>query len=275
MALKPTHVLAALIGVVLSGCTRSVSVAPAPQANCVPVPEGVYEFRDGKFYPESVIAEYTEQAESIEAAVGELEAAFVTLGYSWLSLQTVDGAVFLTGTAPDISSKEKGFAAAAALLKTNPVVQSQSRVMVDRITVSSGDDDPIETSLEEDDTDNALKACTDRLNAVLDARLIRFVRDGASLTSQGAATLDEVTAIARDCETLNIHITVRASQSSTGASLVFPAVRAESVRRHLERGGISSGRLSVLNESELQEALQRRGDDEPHSRPVEIFFVEE
>ena len=274
MGSKTAYVIATLCCAMTAGCTRPVGVAELPKADCTPVPDGMYAFSNGKFHAQAPAMYSPQQSEARDLAVDELEATFVTLGYPWLSLQAVEGAVFLTGTAPDLPAKERGFAAGAALLKTHPAVQAESRVMVDRIMVASrgAENTPLDEKQSRAETG---AACRARLSAVLETKRIQFMKNGASLTNQGAETLNAVAEIARECEELNLLITVRSSQAGSGSSFAFPAVRAESVRRHLERLGVNSNRLSVVDEDELEEAIGLSAEDMPQERPVEIFLIED
>ncbi|MCA8898593.1 MAG: OmpA family protein, partial [Hyphomonas sp.] len=244
----------------MAACTAEHSSGSTSDASrnasneCVPLADGYYLFKDGKFVAATPPTTVVERV--VEAPVGwsaELEKGFGDLGFPWMGLRVRDKVATLIGLAPDAAAKERAFAAGEAAIKAHPVGSREVSLVVDGIAVEGGDKGVGEGLAELAESELSLADCQKAFVDTMEGRNIEFQLNQASISPASARLLDAVTGVATLCSAYDIEIEGHTdSRGSDSYNLQLSQERADAVKQYLMDRGVDGTNIRAVGYGETR-----------------------
>ncbi len=232
-----------------TGPVATVGAIATPAPGCVTLQPGSY-YWDGQRLVASAIT-----APPVVAHSGgwsqQVQGTFAEKGFGWMNLSVRDRVAALTGTAPDLSAKERGFAAGEAAIKAH--AEGGALIVVDAIAIEGGERGVGESVATLAQTTATLQACQTTFNDVLNGRNVQFAINSANISPVSARLLDAMTAAADLCKAYTIEIGGHTdSKGGEESNLKLSQLRAESVRGYLINRGVDPAMLVAVGYGESQ-----------------------
>lgn len=243
--------LGVVLAALLAGCGPSSSTrAQQASTQCVDIPDnGYYLFSNGKFSPVSSVKERPVSDLPLDE---RLSFEMASQGYPWLSVVIKDHVATLIGLAPDVETRERGFLAGEALIAAAGSEVDQIRVVVDGISVSSGDSG-VGVAIRSLDKRPTMEACQQAFNAIMSGRVVEFQTNDAAISSASARLLDTITAASLMCDDYVIEVSSHTdSRGSDSYNLALSEARAVAVRQYLIMGGVDDRMVTAIGYGEAR-----------------------
>lgn len=251
----------------LAACGPSPSgtasrAAPLPD-HCVPIAEGTYEFRDGRFLavsesPERLAADSAVWSREIERGLG-------AAGLNWLVITIQDQVAVVSGVAVDIEARDYGFKAGKAAIEGHPKAGPANLLIVDAVSV---EDAPPAAGLalaELAGEPISREACQTAFDAIARGQTIQFESGNARISPVSANLLDAFAGTALLCRAFAIEIGSHTdARGSDDYNQRISQERAEAVRNWLVGKGVAEETLTAVGYGESR-LLDPAGNAEAHA----------
>jgi outer membrane protein OmpA-like peptidoglycan-associated protein len=183
----------------------------------------------------------------VGSIVSDLKANF-----DWIGLAFGKGVAKVTGIAPDLATKDAGFAAATKALNANPDAKGAIKVVVNAIEVA-GQGPSLGAALGALGADPDAAACNTAFAETLASRFIAFDSGSARISPESAALLDALTGAALICAKHKIEIGGHTDKTGADdANLALSQARAEAVKSYLTGKGVAAEGLAALGYGETR-----------------------
>ena len=263
-----------VLAAALAACGASDEGRGQTQASgvsCVPLPDGMYEFKRGVFTPVNpAVVNMTETVEAPAApetgvqgstnasAVSETDLAnrvaaqFPDMGYDWLGLNVRRRIATLTGTAPNEAQKNAAFAAGRAALLGDPAAGDAIDVVVDGIAIEGGGQ-ALGAALLALGDNPTLDACQAAFVDTMENRNVEFRTGSAVIQPESARLLEATTGVAILCDAYRIKIGGHTDDIGEDSdNLTLSQNRAEAVRTFLVERGVTADGVTAVGYGETR-----------------------
>lgn len=242
-------------GLILAACS-----GPAPEsstepgtlpADCVPLAEGLYEFRDGRFL--AVEGAPDAPASQRRAWANEILYALKAAGLEAVDITFTGPVAIVTGTAPDRARRDYLFTAARTAIEAHPGAGAAGLFILDAVSLEAGPPAAGRALLGVQATGLSLPACQGLFDGLLAGEILQFETGTANISPVSAPLLDTLAATAILCGEFALEIASHTDARGAEAyNLTLSQSRADAVRSRLIDSGVDAGRLVARGYGESQ-----------------------
>ena len=251
MAVSASLALAACGGPATEGEPPARAAIAGASDECVPIADGLYEFRDGRFMAVTTPPEAL--AASPATWVTEIQSGLQAAGFPWLRLVIRDSVAVVTGAAPDADSRLRGFTTARSTINAHPRAGEADLLILDGIAVEDGETGPAETVALLAQRTITAENCQGTFQATLQGREIIFESGNARISPVSLPLLDALSGAGRLCQSFAIEIGHHTdSRGSDEYNLGVSQERAEALRDHMAGKGVPADILTPVGYGESQ-----------------------
>ncbi|MFN7054540.1 OmpA family protein [Hyphomonas sp.] len=224
---------------------RSAASSVAGSEDCVPIADGLYEFRDGRFLAVTTPPEAF--AASPAVWVEEIQSGLQAAGFSWAQLIVRDSVAIMAGSAPSAEVRQRGLAAARASLTAHPRASEVRLIILDGIEVEGGETGPGAPVAMLARRTVTPDACEATFRRVLEGREIIFVADAATISPVSLPLLDALAGTASLCQSFSVEIgNHTGSRGLADYNLRLSQDRANAIRDHFTGLGVPADALAPV-----------------------------
>lgn len=224
---------------------------------CVPIAEGFYEFRDGKFLASAAPS----GAQGANPAIWkqEIENGLAAAGLSGLTVTIRDRVAVVSGTAGTAADRDYAFKAGKAAIEGHQAAGAEGLFIVDGVTLE-GEAPKAAATLALLATKPLTEAnCQAAFNGISQSETILFQSGNALISPVSHGVLDVLAGTAMLCEAFSIEIGSHTdSRGAEDYNMRVSQGRAEAVREYLTGKGVSADALKAVGygESRLLDTAQ-------------------
>lgn len=250
--------LAVSASLLLASCGAPDGERPASSAasaagdeDCVPIADGFYEFRDGRFLavttpPEALAASPAVWTEEIQAGLREA-------GFPWLQLVIREQVAVVMGVAPDADARLRGVTTARAAINSHPHAADQGLLIFDGAAVDGGETSPAMPLGMLAQRAITAPACEEAFRATTHGREIIFQSGNASISPVSLPLLDALAGVGLLCQSFQIEIGNHTdSRGSDEYNFRLSRERADAIRDHFVTKGVPAEILDPVGYGESQ-----------------------
>lgn len=221
----------------------------ASSDECVPIADGYYEFRDGRFLAVTTPPEALAASPAIW--VQEIQSGLHEAGFPWLQLVIRDSVAVVLGNAPTADTRLRGFTTARSTINAHPRAGEAGLLILDGIAVEGGDTGPAEALGILAQRTITAENCEATFQATLQGREIIFESGNARISPVSLPLLDALSGTARLCQSFAIEIGNHTdSRGSDDYNFRLSRERAEAMRDHLAGKGVPAEILTPVGYGE-------------------------
>lgn len=257
MALRPCLIAATAL-LTLAACGQPApNGAAAPRAQlagndeCVPIAEGLYEFRDGRFL--AVSAPQGAFGENPAIWKQEIETGLAGAGLAWPRITIREQVAVVTGAAPSADDREYGFRAARAAIEGHPHAGIAGLLILDGTTVEGETPAPAEAVAVLAGQPVTPPACEAAFRGVLQGQTIHFETGNARISPVSTGLIDTLSGAALLCSAFAIEIGNHTdSRGADDYNRRLSQQRADVLRAHMVAKGVPEDTLRAVGYGESQ-----------------------
>ncbi|MFN4025260.1 MAG: OmpA family protein [Hyphomonas sp.] len=257
MALR-TCLLAATAFLTLAACGQPAPTGPAvPRTQlagsdeCVPIAEGLYEFRDGRFL--AVSAPQGAFGENPAIWKQEIETGLAGAGLSWPRIAIREKVAVVTGAAASEQDRDYGFKAARAAIEGHPHAGMAGLLILDGTTVEGGAPAPAEAVAVLAGQPITAPTCEAAFRDVQQGQTIHFETGNARISPVSTGLLDTLSGAALLCSAFAIEIGNHTdSRGADDYNRRLSQQRADALRAYMVSKGVPEESLKAVGYGESQ-----------------------
>lgn len=257
MAIRPC-LLAATALLTLAACgQRTETGAPSARAplagddECVPIAEGLYEFRDGRFL--AVSAPQGAFGDNPAIWKQQIESGLAGAGLAWPRVTIRDQVAIVTGAAPSAEDREYGFTAAKAAIDGHPHAGMAGLLILDATSVEGEAPAPGEAVATLAAQVITPPACEAAFRGVQQGQTIHFETGNARISPVSTGLLDTLSGAALLCSAFVIEIGNHTdSRGADDYNRRLSQQRADTLRAYMVAKGVPEDALRAVGYGESQ-----------------------
>ncbi len=220
-------------------------------ADCVPLAEGLYEFRDGRFL--AVEGAPDDPSSQRTAWANEIRYALTAAGLEGVDITFTGPVAIVTGTAPDRARRDYMFTAARTAIEAHPGAGAAGLFILDAVSLDSGPPAAGRALLSVRPSALSQQACQDLFDGLLAGEILQFETGTANISPVSRSLLEAVAGTAVLCADFPLEIGSHTDARGAEAyNLSLSQSRADAVRSWLLDRGLSPGQLVARGYGESQ-----------------------